>query len=164
MTRYQSSDPNIVSTTPEGAMLLEKILADERNRSQDWQTRLRAVGVKLEHPDDGWVDRERCTFSLSWYAKFNDNPHVGDLIAFGRPPRGEFSIYHDDDPVRAMWEGYRIVRVTQTDVSDEDHERWPTIKAQRFWYEDTGMRMPPLKPKPLTTKWWRRIFKRTEKP
>lgn len=160
MTRYQSSDPNMSSSTPEGAALLERILADERTAYATWEDKLRGVGVKLAHPDDGWVDRENHTFSLSWYARFNDNPHVGDLIAFGRPPHGEFTRHWQDDPARAIESGYRICRVTQTDVSDEDHERWPTIKAQRFWYEDTGVRMPPLKPKPLVVSWWRRIFKR----
>lgn len=124
----------------------------------DWTAKLRAMGIKLAHPDDGWVNRERSRFSLSWYPQYDDKPEVGDLIAFGCPPwrGGEHYIprYSEKSGIEYAGDGYRICRVTKVD-------RRTTIlgRLEDFEYEDTGVRVPPPKPEPVS--WLRRLFRRS---
>lgn len=51
-----------------------------------WVDKLRAMGVKAAHPDDGWVDRERQTVRLQ-NAQFDDGLKRGELLALGSPDR-----------------------------------------------------------------------------
>lgn len=162
---YRSKDGLLTSSSPEGAALWDSITERHENSKQGWTARLREMGVKLAHPDDGWVKRDQNKFSLSWYPQFDDRPEVGDLVAFGCPPRGEHyrrtrsmddkyqNWAYDDRPVtepESAIEGYRICRVTAV-------ERRRSILGyfQDFEYEDTGIRVPP--PAPARRKrWWHR--------
>lgn len=166
MSRYTSRDGLMSSADPDAVALWEDICSRSDAAESDWTARLRAAGVKLAHPDDGWVKRDRNQFSLSWYARFDDHPEVGDLIAFGSPPDGEhYRSWHDvwrgrkDDYAREQMkrlkdqpessaDGYRICRVTKV-------ERRHGILGchQSFEYEDTGVRMPPRRP---VRRWWSR--------
>ena len=167
MTRFTSKDGLLSSTDPKAVDLWESITAEQERAERTWTEILRAAGVKLAHPDDGWVKRDRGTFGLSWYACFNDNPQVGDLIAFGTPPRDGVEHYRSrrdvwrgrkDDYARERMrrlegqpesaaDGYRICRVTEVDDRSGILGRIVT-----YHYEDTGARMPARQPK----KWWRR--------
>lgn len=143
------------SSDPEAVALWEKICADQENAKGDWTGRLRAAGVKLAHPDDGWVKRDRNSFSLSWYPQFDDHPEEGDLIAFGRPPQGEQYYRAGPNPgPECAYEGYRICRVTKV-------VRRTSILGyfQDFAYEDTGVRLPPRRPTPVSR--LRRLFRRS---
>ena len=164
--RYASSDGLMSSADPNAVALWEDIGARMENDKATWTERLRAMGVKLAHPDDGWVDRKRNRFSWSWYPQFDDRPEVGDLVAFGCPPgrsygvdhyvphgdhkrrwRGDFSLSADDLP-EAACQGYRICRVTEV-------ERRASILGymQSLKYEDTGLRVPSIPPR---RRWWQR--------
>ena len=83
---------------------------EQRENERKWVRHLRRVGVKAAHPDDGWVDREANTVTFSC-PQFNDNPHVGDLIALGRP------------------EDWRLVRVTKV--------RDGIVGMRYYTFEDT---------------------------
>ena len=48
----------------------------------EWIEKLRSLGVKAAHPDDGWVNRERDSVHFC-YPQFNDGVSEGDLIALG---------------------------------------------------------------------------------
>lgn len=169
--RYTSSDGLLSSSDPKAIVLWEGIVARQENAKADWTSRLRAMGVKLAHPDDGWVNRERCTFHLSWYAQFDDRPEVGDLIAFGTPPRPtrwdpEGRYY---EPSR-VWDGRtygRAIAVPEHAMSGYRICRVVTVTRrssilgyfQDFTYEDTGDRVPARKPAPVS--WFRRLFRRS---
>ena len=45
---------------------------------------LRHVGIKMAHPDDGWVNRNENILSPA-YPLFDDKPEIGDLIYLGWP-------------------------------------------------------------------------------
>lgn len=164
--RYTSSDGLLSSNDPKMVTLWEDIGARMAAENASWTDTLRAMGVKLAHPDDGWVHRGRNHFRLSWYPQFDDQPEVGDLIAFGCPPgrsygvdhyvpngdherrwKGDWSLTADERPESAC-QGYRICRVTKV-------ERRASILgySQEFEYEDTGERVPPVPPK---RRWWQR--------
>lgn len=161
---YTSSDGLMRSADPRAVALWEDITARAEFAEMSWTEILRARGVKLAHPDDGWVKREQSRFHLSWYPQFDDRPEVGDLIAFGKAPdREHYQSWHDvwrgrtDQYAREQMErltgrpesaasGYRICRVVSV-------TRRPTILAHGLntdiEYVDTGERMPPRKP----TRW-----------
>jgi hypothetical protein len=165
--RYASTDGLMSSSTPEGAALWDSIVAKHEGAKKNWTQILREMGVKLAHPDDGWVKRGRNTFSLSWYPQFDDRPEVGDLIAFGCPPRFEHyrrtrsmddkyrNVAYDSRPAtepESAIDGYRICRVTAV-------ERRHSILGylQHSEYEDTGVRVPPAAPEPSPMRrWWKR--------
>lgn len=165
MARYTSADGLMSSSDPQAVALWESIGARMENNQFDWTERLRSAGIKLAHPDDGWVNRERNTFSLSWYAQFNDSPEVGDLIAFGTPPdREHYQSWHDvwrgrrDTYARERMErlkgepessahGYRICRVTEVEARTGILGRHVT-----YAYEDTGVRLPHRAPQSLSAK------------
>ena len=153
--RYTSSDGLLSSDDPKTIVLWEDIVSRQENAKTDWTTRLRAMGVKLAHPDDGWVNRERCTFALSWYPQFDDHPEEGDLIAFGSPPYREHYVlrYSEKSGEEYAGDGYRICRVTKV-------TRRHSILGyfQDFEYEDTGDRVPARKPEPVSL--LRRLFGR----
>lgn len=166
MSRYTSSDGLMSSADPQAVALWESIGARMEDDKRNWTQRLRDAGIKLAHPDDGWVNRERNTFSLSWYAQFNDSPEVGDLIAFGKPPEGEhYRSWHDvwrgrkdayareqmerlEDQPESAADGYRVCRVTEVE------DRGGILGGRRvaYSYEDTGVRLPPRAPRPSLTK------------
>lgn len=161
---YTSSDGLMRSSDPDAVVLWESIVARAEFAKMSWTDILRARGVKLAHPDDGWVKRDQGKFSLSWYPQFDDRPEVGDLIAFGRPPDGEhYQSWHDvwrgrkDRYAREQMErlagqpessadGYRICRVTEVERR-RGILGGGTLTA--YTYEDTGERMPPRAP----TRW-----------
>lgn len=82
---------------------------------QKWIAALRLMGVKLAHPDDGWVDRRHNEISPC-YPQFNDGPQVGDLIALGQ------------------WHQHRLVRVIKI-------KEWGIIeKHLTYSFEDAWLR------------------------
>lgn len=157
MARYVSSDGLMSSSDPAAVELWESIGARMANDEATWTEILRVRGVKLAHPDDGWVKRDRNRFHLSWYPQFDDHPEIGDLIAFGKPPSGDhYRSWHDvwrgrrdqyareqmkrlDGQPESSADGYRICRVVNVN-------RTQTILAHglntEVEYEDTGERMP----------------------
>lgn len=97
--RFKSADGLAQSNDRAAIALWDSIGADTATQQREASARLRATGVKAEHPDDGWVDRERNSVQFC-YPRFNDGVDVGDLIALGWP-----------------WSGYRIVRCTRIEHS-----------------------------------------------
>lgn len=93
-----------------------RICREGHNTELEWIAKLRAVGVKGSHPDDGWVNREQNYVSFV-YPQFNDGPQVGDMIALG-------------------WSGKtnktRICRVTKV-VHGSIH--W---EATKYWFEEVS--------------------------
>jgi hypothetical protein len=63
---------------------------------REWIDRLREMGAKAAHPDDGWVNRHERKVHLA-YPQFDDGLAVGDLLALGWP-----------------WRTTRLVRVVST--------------------------------------------------
>ena len=95
---------------------------------------LRAHGIKLAHPDDGWVDRKNNSF-MPAYPLFDDYPREGDKIALGDassdgPLLGHFRIVKITGVRKGVLSGHNHYQfeVTQ-DVMDvppcrvwQDHE------------------------------------------
>lgn len=154
--RYTSRDGLMSSSDPAAVALWEDIVAKQEGAKADWTSRLRAAGVKLAHPDDGWVKRNANPpfLNISWYPQFNDQPQVGDLMALGRPPRGEHYVPDfTKDGVEYARDGYRIVRVIEVKRSPLGGP----IPWQEFYFEDTGVRLPPAAPRPSLL---RRVLRR----
>jgi hypothetical protein len=131
MTRYTSTDGLMSSSDPAAVALWESITADMRSEQQAWTALLRGLGVKLAHPDDGWVHnrgQEHEYLSVSWYPAFNDDPQVGDLIALG-------AAHNLGD-----WK-YRLARVTHIERGTG------LIPWVHYHYADTGQRLPEPAPK-----------------
>lgn len=142
MARYTSSDGLLSSSDPNAIVLWEGIIAKQASETARWTELLRGLGVKLAHPDDGWVDPTRqARLRLSWYPQFNDHPEVGDLIALGWPRTG-----------------YRLVEVTAIDHT-------PGRMVYGTWFDDvyvfdfndTGRRLPEPPRKSL----WARLRKKS---
>ena len=129
---FSSSDPKAVA---EWDAIGDRMATDVAG----WTAVLRGMGVKLAHPDDGWVTsttkrpspepRGDGYLTLSWYAQFNDSPREGDLIAlgygYGKHWAGDYN--------------YRLVRVTQVE------ERIGPVSGGRivkYHFEDTGRTVP----------------------
>lgn len=83
-------------------------------RQREASAALLAMGVKMEHPDDGWVDRQKNAITPC-YPQFDLSPKVGDLIALGWP-----------------FNGYRIVRCTAV------VHRTLLIHTVTYSFEETG--------------------------
>lgn len=153
------------STDPKAIELWDRICTEYDNAQDRARAYLRSIGVKLAHPDDGWVKRRpdgSGSFHRSWYPLFDDRPEVGDLIAFGSPPEGEhYRSWHDvwrgrkDSYAREQMKrlkgqpessanGYRICRVTKV-------ERRASVLGymQHFEFAATGETWPPVRPTTL---------------
>ena len=130
---YKSQDGLFSSQDPEAVALWESITLRQENDKAQWTKTLRDLGVKLAHPDDGWVTRDTNEpyLTLSWYPQFNDQPQVGDLIALG----------YGYGPHWAGNFNYRICRVTKVETGGT----W--IPYTKLFFEDTGARLPPLPPR-----------------
>jgi hypothetical protein len=158
VSRYTSSDGLMSSSDPAHVAVWESIVARQEDAKASWADRLRALGVKFAAPDDGWVRRDldgTGYASVSWYPLFDDRPEVGDLIAFGSPPRGAYGVDHYvpnvEDHERAhrgrfiipkgqpesACQGYRLARVTEVERGGR------LIPYTHYHYEDTGLRVPP---------------------
>lgn len=94
MTRHRSRDGLCASSDPAVVAQWDSIGHEMQVEQERASAELRSLGVTAEHPDDGWVDRERNTVQLV-YPAFNNSAKEGDVIALGWP-----------------WSGYRLVRVT----------------------------------------------------
>lgn len=148
----KSSDGSKISTNSEPIFELwdrigKEMQADENN----WTETLRAMRVKMAHPDDGHVKRDADEPWVSpAYPSFNDSPKVGDLIALGCPAEDSHyepsreSEYEKPRQMRAVrkpesayW-GYRICKVTKIE------NKWGNV---RYYYEDTRMRVPNRAPR-----------------
>lgn len=92
--RFRSRDGLLSSNDPEAVDLWEKIADDHARMDERARSLLPWLGVKMAHPDDGWVDREKDVLKPC-YPLLDRHPVKGDLIALGWP-----------------FSGYRLVRVT----------------------------------------------------
>lgn len=145
--RYTSRDGHCSSVDPSAVALWDDIGDRMEADKRGWTEVLRGMGVKLAHPDDGWVHRDAPEpyLSLSWYPQFNDEPKEGDLIALGSAHH--YGTYAGDrrdkwrrnrgHGERICWR-YRLVRVTRVD----DHTGI-LGRHVSYYFEDTGVRLPP---------------------
>lgn len=103
------------SPDPAAKMIWRNICDDHEKLKQKAVQDLRALGVKLAHPDDGWVKRELDGSGevSPAYPLFDDGPKVGDLIALGHPDAAT-KIMVGIDSVPYAFTGYRLVKVTET--------------------------------------------------
>lgn len=62
--------------------IYDKICGKHERDKQEWVKRLRELGIKGSHPNDGWHEREKHYFQFS-YPHFNDGIEVGDMVALG---------------------------------------------------------------------------------
>lgn len=109
-----SADPRIAALWDE----ISRLQTDEQAR---WNTLLRGLGVKMVHPDDGWVDRDRDAVTPA-YPEYDEHPEPGDLIALGSPSQG-----------------YRIVAVAEV----EDRPTYVSRGTRkRYRFVDHGHRLP----------------------
>ena len=110
-----AGDPAVVATWD---AIGRRMASDQRRAS----ALLRERGVKMEHPDDGWIgNRGGAEYLNPAYPAFGSRLDIGDLLALGWP-----------------WHGYRIVRVTSV-----EHRMFGIV---RYHYTDTGERVPSLRP------------------
>lgn len=65
----------------------DKFGALHPDSTREWIDKLRALGVKAAHPNDGWVDRDLNRVHLT-YPHFAGRLEVGDLLALGSPTYG----------------------------------------------------------------------------
>lgn len=112
--RHKSRDGLASSADPAAIALWDEITARHASEQTASSEQLRALGVKMEHPDDGWVNRDRNSI-LPAYPRFDLRPEAGDLIALGWP-----------------WSGYRLVRCTKV-----EHEGI-LIPRTVYYFEETG--------------------------
>jgi hypothetical protein len=61
----------------------------QENEYNKWEEELKSKGVKLVHPDDGWVDREENELHPC-YPRFDMDPQIGDTIVLGCPDKYRF--------------------------------------------------------------------------
>jgi hypothetical protein len=147
MSRYASRDGLCTSADASAVALWDSIGDRMASEKRGWTETLRGMGVKLAHPDDGWVKRDAVPpfLSLSWYPQFNDEPQEGDLIALGSPHH--YGTYPGDKRERwrrihgrgerICWR-YRLVRVTRV------HDHTGILgRFVEYYFEDTGIRLPP---------------------
>lgn len=113
---YRSTDGLMQTNDPDALQIWESHAARTASAQSRATAHLLALGVKMEHPDDGWVNREKNTITPC-YPRFDLNPAVGDLIALGWP-----------------WTGYRIVRCIR--IGETLLTRSPV-----YHFEDTGERV-----------------------
>ncbi|HMM95312.1 hypothetical protein [Phycicoccus sp.] len=140
------------TTTAAATELYALILGMHENAQAGWRDYLRQLGIKLAHPDDGWVHEPGRVWgrvgdgpgylSVSWYPLFDDHPEPGDLIALGYPSNPYLRVG------RRHRANYRLVRVTKV----ERHRG--LIPATHVHYEPTGAVLPPVPPP-----WWRRVWR-----
>lgn len=150
--KYRSRDGLCSSIDSAAVALWDSIGAQMDADKRSWTETLRAMGVKLAHPDDGWVKRDAPEpyLSLSWYPQFNDEPQAGDLIALGAAYHyGDYDGDRKRNWRRASRDGrkgggericwrYRLVRVTR--VNDRTGILGRFVE---YYFQDTGIRLPP---------------------
>lgn len=112
--RYKSRDGLASSADPAAVALWDEITARHANEQTASSEQLRGLGVKMEHPDDGWVNRARNSISPA-YPRFDLQPDAGDLIALGWPQ-----------------DGYRLVRCTKVEREGS------LIPRTVYYFEETG--------------------------
>ena len=116
--RFRSRD-GLAQSNDQATIATWDSIGERMAREQsDASEALRELGVRLEHPDDGWVDRERNTVRPC-YPRFDLGVAPGDLIALGDP-----------------WNGYRVVRCTSAG------EVGVIARAMEYGFVDEGQRWP----------------------
>lgn len=118
---YRSKDGLCWSSDPAAVATWDSIATRHASEQATASRRLRALGVKLEHPDDGWVNRDEDSVSPC-YPRFDLSPGTGDLIALGWPDSG-----------------YRLVRCTSVE------HRGVLIPKTVYLFKDTGERLEGLR-------------------
>lgn len=136
MTTYRSSDGLMSSSDPQAVALWESICAEHASAQSRASAVLRAKGVKMEHPDDGWVNRDRNTVAPC-YPRFDDGVSEGDLIALGWPSSG-----------------YRLVRCTTVERSGI------LVPLVTYSFEETGDRVDLVETPNRALPRWRRMIGR----
>lgn len=133
--KYRSKDGLMSSDDLESVQRWDAYAEEMANDQKNWNVRLRDLGIKCAHPDDGWVDRENNVLTVSWYPAFDDGAEVGDLIALGSPIN------------LGPWL-YRVCRVTHVEKHMLIFGSGQMIK---YTFEDTGsflgMKPPVEEPK-----------------
>lgn len=118
MSLFKSNDGLVSSPSASVVATYNDIGRRMAAEQEQATTELIARGVKMEHPDDGWVDRQANTLQPC-YPRFDHKPQAGDLIALGWP-----------------WQGYRLVECTQVE------ERGGVMMGYtRYHFTDTGQRV-----------------------
>lgn len=82
---YSSSDGLVQGMGESGRQFVEnyeQASKEDELKTKEWVAKLRSLGVKASHPDDGWHKREEKYFGIS-YPEFNDGIKVGDMVALG---------------------------------------------------------------------------------
>jgi hypothetical protein len=159
--RHTSKDGLLSSNDLDAVALWDQLQVERIDRQSSWNDALRKMGVKLAHPDDGWVKNRGTEFEylhLSWYPEFNDDPEVGDLMALGCPSTSGLFKYSDANE-NCAWEGYRIVRVTLVDIKTAPLGGL----VEKYHFEDTGIRYPSLEPKKEAKKRFRLMKRRSDR-
>jgi hypothetical protein len=83
----KSQDGLVKGNSPSGdefVKVYDAVCVEHNEKERQCIAFLRHIGVKMAHPDDGWVNREKNILNPC-YPSFNDNPKVGDLIYLGWP-------------------------------------------------------------------------------
>lgn len=142
--RYRSRDGLCESADASAVALWDSIGDRMADDQRGWVARLRAMGVKAAHPDDGWVKRNETPPKVFFsYPAFNDGVQEGDLIALGAPYHHGGYKWGTD-----RWK-YRLVRVTGSTTHG-------VMDPMTYWhFEDTGVRLPP-RPSWFKRRGWRR--------
>ena len=160
---YRSRDGLLSSSDPAAVAAWNESLDRQESAGNHWRRVLRAMGVKYAHPDDGWVKRDAPEpyATVSWYPLFDDHPEVGDLMAFGsaydvpdhyRAWSDVYETYRDHPEVAC--DGFRIVRCTRV----ESEGGGMLVPYARYYYEDTGIRVPDRAPAPSVLRRIRDLF------
>ena len=82
---FESNDGQVSGLGEQGASFVQSYEEGQREREEktaDWVIKLRSLGIKAAHPDDGWHDRENKHFGLC-YPYFDEGLQVGDMVALG---------------------------------------------------------------------------------
>lgn len=85
-SRYVGRSGEVVEGPLELCESYKKIDEEESKKEIEFVRKLRELGIRAAHPDDGWHKREEGYFGLS-YPYFNEGVEVGDMVALGNPER-----------------------------------------------------------------------------
>ena len=85
-TIFTGPNGEMVSGDAGAVATYARICREMEDEKSLWIDGLRRDGVKMAHPDDGWVNRTENRL-MPCYPQFDDRPGVGDIIALGSPDK-----------------------------------------------------------------------------